>query len=135
MLTNFSPLYTVNSKIAIGDAGVKGNGIFALQNIRANELIERVPVLVIPSALDYQILQVEIGNYIFEWSNNDMAIALGFGSIYNHSYSPNAYYELIYEKNSIEFIALSDILPGEEIVINYNGKPDDKSKLWFKVLP
>ena len=35
---------------------------------------------------------------------------------------------------SIEFYAEADIKKDEEITINYNGDPTDKSPLWFDVL-
>lgn len=130
---NLSPLYTTNPKIAICSAGNKGKGVFALEDIGSDELIERVPILIIPASFDYEILNVDIGNYMFEWSNNSMAIALGYGSMYNHSYSPNAFYEKKYKEKSIEFVALRKINRGEEILVNYNGKPHDLSKIWFMV--
>jgi LPXTG-site transpeptidase (sortase) family protein len=34
---------------------------------------------------------------------------LGFGSIYNHTYEPNAKYRIRQKENTIEFIALKDI--------------------------
>jgi uncharacterized protein len=63
-------------------------------------------------------------------------IALGFGSIYNHSYSPNATYKKFIPKQTLKFIALKNIRRGEEITVNYNyGNPDDKSDLWIKSIP
>ena len=32
------------------------------------------------------------------------------------------------------FMAIRDIAHGEEIVVNYNGEPGDKTPVWFKVL-
>ena len=29
-------------------------------------------------------------HYCFEWGKGTVALAMGYGSIYNHSYSPNA---------------------------------------------
>lgn len=128
-------VFFTSSKIGVCNAGKKGVGVFAAQNIPKGELIERVPVLLIPAKFNHDILNVDIGNYMFEWWNNDMALALGYGSLYNHSYAPNAYYELYYKDNKIEFFALNDISQGEEILVNYNGIPDDMSEVWFTVFP
>ena len=62
-----------------------------------------------------------------------VAIALGYGSLYNHSYSANATYEKHFDDKLITFKAIADIRRGEEITVNYNyGNPDDKSKLWIQ---
>jgi SET domain-containing protein len=62
-----------------------------------------------------------------------VAVALGYGSLYNHSYQPNARYDDESGKTKV-FSALRDIAPGEEIVVNYNGVPEDKTPVWFKVM-
>jgi len=72
-------------------------------------------------------------NYIFWWGE-DKAIALGYGSLYNHSFNPNAYYITNIENDSIDFYSGMDIQKGEEILINYNGDPDDQSPIWFDVI-
>ena len=63
-----------------------------------------------------------------------MAIALGFGSIYNHSYEPNATYKIKPKEKIIEFVAIKNIEKNNEITVNYNfGNPKDKTPLWFEV--
>jgi SET domain-containing protein len=131
---NPTPILPPNSKIAVCHANGKGLGVFALRHIAMGELIEIAPVLIIPACLEYQILEAEISNYVFEWEKDDMAIALGYGSFYNHSYSPNAKYELQYQKGLIEFVAAREIDEGDEIKVNYNGSPGDTSPVWFDVL-
>ena len=64
----------------------------------------------------------------------DKALALGYGSLYNHSYTPNARYFTNIENQSIDFYARKDIREGEEIMVNYNGDPEDQSPLWFEVI-
>jgi SET domain-containing protein len=72
-----------------------------------------------------------LGNYVFVWEDNKFAVALGYGSLYNHSYEPNAKY--IRKKDKILFQAIKDIKSGEEITINYNGNPKSQDKVWFDV--
>lgn len=110
----------------------KGRGVFAIQFIPAGTEIERVPVIVIPDSE----IEIRPGNtlqdYIYEWGRGTVAIALGCGSIYNHSFSPNARYD---DKGRLTkvFTALRDIRPGEEITINYNGDEDDLTPVSFDV--
>jgi SET domain-containing protein len=73
-----------------------------------------------------------LANYVFEWGRGTVALALGFGSIYNHSYSPNARYDDVGRLTKV-YTALRDILPGEEITINYNGDENDLSPVGFEV--
>ena len=61
-----------------------------------------------------------------------LALALGYGSLYNHSYKPNATYK--HGHASISYQALRNIPEGEEICINYNWDPKDMAELSFKVV-
>ena len=112
----------------------KGRGVFSRRPIAEGELIERVPVLV----LDYdEIKNVEgwtgLAGFCFHWTDKTVALALGYGSLYNHSYTPNARYDD--EGNRMKrFTAIRDIEPGEEITINYNGDPDDHEPVGFDVI-
>ncbi|MEZ4734909.1 MAG: SET domain-containing protein-lysine N-methyltransferase [Caldilineaceae bacterium] len=71
-------------------------------------------------------------HYCYSWGENS-ALALGFGSLFNHSYHPNAMYNRKFAEQVIEYMALCDIQPGEEITVNYNGDPNDLDPLWFAV--
>ena len=62
-----------------------------------------------------------------------MALALGYGSLYNHSYNPNARYDDV-GRQIKEYSALRDIQRGEEITINYNGAEDILDPVEFPVL-
>lgn len=112
----------------------RGRGVFARKLIPAGTVIERVPMLVF-SAEEIHIegQPTTLYHYCFEWGKETVAIALGYGSIYNHSYSPNARYDDIAQRTKI-FSAIKDIQAGEEITINYNGDPDDRSPMEFEVL-
>ena len=112
-----------------------GRGVFASKDIKKGELIEECPVLeLIGEAEKLKKMGSELYSYYFLWPKMpDSVIALGYGSIYNHSYNPNATYKKNIEEKSIDFIAIQDIKKDEEITVNYNfGNPDDKSELWIK---
>ncbi|HZU37814.1 MAG TPA: SET domain-containing protein-lysine N-methyltransferase, partial [Gemmataceae bacterium] len=70
--------------------------------------------------------------YVFIRSRSTVAIALGYGSLYNHSYMPNARYD-DEPGPAMTFTALRTIRPGEEITVNYNGDPKDRSPVGFEV--
>lgn len=60
-----------------------------------------------------------------------MVVALGFGSIYNHTDNPNAMYKEYEKELTIDFIALRDIQKDEEITVNYVQGNNNKNPLWF----
>ncbi|MCZ2260002.1 SET domain-containing protein [Sporosarcina sp. G11-34] len=122
--------------ICIKETGKYGRGIFATRDIKTGELIEVSPVLT-SSKNDWKYLKKTVlYNYCFSWGENyeHTAIALGYGSLYNHSYTPNAEYKYNIDNLSIDFYAISDITDGQEITINYNESSEDDSPLWFEVL-
>ncbi len=111
----------------------KGRGVFARQAIGKGTVIERAPVALLPvkylvGGKDCPVL----AKYFYAWNRTTVAIALGYGSLYNHSYSPNAVYSD--RDMTIIYRALRDIAPGEEITVNYNGKPNDNRPMAFEVV-
>jgi SET domain-containing protein len=58
-------------------------------------------------------------------------MALGFGSLYNHIAPSNADYEMDFDEQTIKIFAVCDIPAGTEIMINYNGDPEDATPPWF----
>ena len=115
----------------------KGRGVFALRPFSRGERIESAPVIVIPAAEWPLVEKTVFYHYTYSWGERleDAAVALGCGSLYNHSYTPNAEYVRRLAEQRIDFVALRDIAPGEEITINYNGAAEDQSPLWFEPLP
>lgn len=112
----------------------KGRGVVATRAIAAGEVIERAPVVVIPVAHRADLERTVLDHYVYDWPNGALAVALGSGSIYNHSYAPNATYVKRVDDGELEYIALVNIADGDEILVNYNGDPDDRTPLWFDVV-
>lgn len=111
----------------------KGRGVFARADIAKGSVIERVPILLVPiDELVGGLHNPILSRFFFMWSKKKVAISLGYGSLYNHSYSPNAYYE--HGAMTITYAAHRHIKKGEEITINYNGDPEDDSPVGFKVV-
>ena len=114
----------------------KGRGIFALRAFETGDLIERAPVLVIPAEQSDHIEQSVLKDYYYDWRKPDgnRAIVLGCGSLYNHSYQPNARYVRRFDECEMDYVALRPIAEGEEVCVNYNGVIDDLSPVWFDVV-
>ncbi len=115
-----------------------GRGVFAQEKIASGELIESCPTVALGGAKDRQYLRkTNLVNYYFLWGEDreQVAICLGWGSVYNHSFSPNAQYEKFMEEERMDFYALRDIQEGEEITVNYNGIPTDTRRLRIPGIP
>lgn len=111
----------------------KGRGVFCASDIPKGALIEICPILIIPQDEVDIIHHTELHDYYFVWGDKDeqAAIALGYGSLYNHSYSPNAEYIYDPDNDNIEVHAIKKIPAGKEITFNYHGDPNCKDALWF----
>lgn len=126
-----SPMVT-RPAVRVGTSPIHGTGVFATQRFDEDEMIEACPVLVVPATQAKKIASTTFGDYVYEW-HAGYALALGFGSLYNHARSSNARYEMDYETEEITIVAVRRIRTGEEITINYNGDHTDPTPVWFEL--
>lgn len=112
----------------------KGRGVFTNKRIKKGQTIEVCPMIVFDKKDRLAINDTFLYEYYFEWGNSTKkgALALGYGSIYNHSYNPNARYIPDFDLNILTFEAIRDIDAGEELTVNYNLDPDDQSPVWWE---
>lgn len=128
------------SKVYVDDSKMvgAGRGVFAEERIVEGALIEACPVIALEDTKDRSRLRkTGLVNYYFLWGDkrDHAAICLGWGSVYNHSFEPNARYEKVMEDHRMDFYAIRDIEPGEEILVNYNGAPDNQTPLRIPGIP
>jgi uncharacterized protein len=102
-----------------------GRGVFAARPFRARTVIEVCPVLVLSAGADETLSGLE--HYVFKWGPDEdrLAVALGYGSLYNHSPKPNADFTLRHKRGAIVFHAIRDIAAGEQILIDYHWEEAD----------
>jgi len=118
--------------IRVANAPGKNRGVFSRKTIRPGTIFERVPVLILDESEVFSVTSQVLSDYVFKWDPGQFALALGYGSLYNHSFNPNADFTLGPDA-SITFTCVRKISPGEEITINYNGAPNNRSMLHFEV--
>jgi hypothetical protein len=123
-------------KIAVVEVPGKGRGVVAVRALDEGESIEIAPVIAVDPAHAAALTSTVLDHYVYDWfpGSIGLAVALGCGSLYNHSYAPNAFYRKNFENNTIEYVALKPIPAGAEILVNYNGDPADQTPLWFDVV-
>jgi SET domain-containing protein len=119
--------------LTIAPSPNRGRGVFTTESIAADTIIEISPVLTLNPEERAHVEKTSLFNYIFEWGDDmkGACVALGYLSIYNHSYTANCIYEMDVEHDLIQIRTVRDIEAGEELFINYNAAPDDATPIWF----
>lgn len=113
----------------------KGRGVFTKKRMGRGTKVEDSPVIVMEmddfQKLDKTLLQ----NYIFDWGDRkrQCALALGYLSLFNHSYESNCEYFMRYDKETMYIKTVKEVAAGEELTINYHGDWNNKKKVWFDV--
>jgi SET domain-containing protein len=101
--------------IYVKQSAKRGYGVFADEDIDANEVIEEA------YTLTRKTFDKAFTNYYFRSKKIDhYLLPLGYGSIFNHSNHPNADFEFDSENLVMVFYALRPIKKGDEIFIFYN---------------
>lgn len=121
----------IEIKISTLSDGEFKRGVFATENIAKGVLFHAAPVLPYPNDEHEHIEKTLLADYAFEYGANHTAIVLGYGMLFNHSYTPNAHYDINFENHTFDFYAYTEIEAGQEILINYNGEVDNDDPLWF----
>ncbi|KAH9999627.1 cytidine deaminase-like protein [Russula compacta] len=118
-------LNTTGCKIKHSDG--KGRGVYASKAMPAYTLLEISPALLF-SAEEYEAhgRHTVLDHYTFKWRDGRMALALGLGSLFNHSDSPNVSYTIDTATESIRYTTVRAVEADEELCIYYGPN------LWFK---
>ncbi len=111
--------------------GEFNRGVFAKCDIAKGQLLHEAPVIAYPNEEHEHIEKTLLADYAFEYGIGRTAMLLGYGMLFNHSYTPNATYEINFDNQTFDFFAYKDIKAGEEVLINYNGDEEDQELLWF----
>lgn len=121
----------IKIQVSTVSEGEFNRGVFATQDISKGTLFHEAPVIPYPNEQDEFIEQTVLADYVFEYGINHSAVILGYGMLFNHSYQPNATYDINFDNHTFDYYAHKDIKAGEEIFINYNGEVDNNDPLWF----
>lgn len=122
----------IEVKISPISDGEFNRGVFASVDIKKGTLFHQAPVIAYPNEEHEHIEKTLLADYAFEYGIGRSAILLGYGMLFNHSYTPNADYEINFDNHTFDFFAYKDIKQGEEVFINYNGDIGDQDALWFQ---
>ena len=133
-MIHIKPPHTIEIKESPG----KGLGVFATTLIYEGEIIETCHLITLP--IDHTTGHI-LTDYRFNWPQGlnaqEQVIALGYGSLYNHSNNPNARWEDHPEHKAFNFIATQNIFSGEEICVYYGGNEywnDGRADKYSKII-
>lgn len=119
--------------LTIAPSDSRGRGVFTTEAIEAHTIIEISPVLVLTPEERQKVEQTLLYDYIFEWGDDlkSCCVALGYLSVYNHSYTANCIYEMDFEHEVMQIRTVKSVAAGDELFINYNADPNDDKPIWF----
>lgn len=110
-------------KIVVRNITKTGRSLFAGQSIKKGEVIEIAHVVPIDK-MEHDILVNTVLNlYVYSWKDNGCALALGLGSLFNHSNEANVEYSPKYHTKKIVYKASRSIKKGEQLFIDYGYDP------------
>jgi SET domain-containing protein len=105
---------------------VHGRGVFATRKIEADEVVHVAPVLLFSDEEYDHLAQTLLVDYVFEWHQGGVALALGVGGLFNHDANANLRYELCDDDDPARpghsYVAERRIEKGEELTINYGDE-------------
>jgi len=104
----------VNTKVFVAPSKVSSRGVFAKRDIKPGETIEVCP-LIVGKDNGSQILE----DYKFWMPRSKSAVALGYGSLYNHKDNPNASWKIRPRRKEMVVTADVPIPKNKEIFISY----------------
>jgi uncharacterized protein len=121
--------------LAVRESAGRGRGVFATVDIAEGTLIEECEVIVVPAEQVPALLGTVLRDYVFAWGGTDdeVAVALGFGSLYNHARDPNAMFVRKLEARTLAFFTIRPVAAGEEVTISYHGGFGDRGDTWFEI--
>lgn len=133
---------TINNLIEVKE-GQFGRGVFATCDIPAGQILEVVPVILVPKGNLFEFAynggepsiwckipkkpsdpMTQLSRYAFSWTPDLDALALGYGSIYNHCREHTVDYFQNILGQSITFKTRVNVSQGQELFINYAYNPD-----------
>jgi len=134
------------SSIRLRRSPLSGRGVFATAALAAETVVEVAPVLLLHRADGDHA--GSLARYVFEWDeeldDTAYALALGWGSMFNHSPTPSCRYLRADDDDAVAgltgggawsagnhlapalvFVTLRAVRAGEELTIDYSGSGDE----------
>lgn len=104
-----------------------GRGVMTTQGIKKHQVVMKVDTIVIPKHQAKHVHNTILDNYVYDSGDGLSLVALGLGSLFNHSSSPSIGYVVKRLNNGryiIIYKALRNIKANEQLFIDYGYNPE-----------
>lgn len=117
-------------KCRLGYSPFFGRAVFATEDIKEGEIVERCPIEIMGFRMNYHKDPV-IWSYMFTNScpceeckkhGGHFLMVMGYGQMYNHQDDNSAHIKFDLKNKIADIIAKRDIRAGEEIFVSYGSK-------------
>jgi uncharacterized protein len=115
-ITSFKPSEN-NYDIELRSSPIHGSGVYAKRKFLIGDVIEECRFITIDQDQSWLF-----NNIAFYKSHDSYIIALGYGSLYNHTTQPNTKYHIDSDRKLLVFTAIDTIEEDDEILINYGNE-------------
>jgi len=118
------PKVFIDKRLEVKKSPLHGWGVFSKQDIKAHELIESAPVILCHQSIKESLFEINncrhiLMDYPFTWQEGNVAYAMGWAPLYNHSNDNNCVWRQNYDLNTIEITTVKNIKLGEELTVKY----------------
>jgi SET domain-containing protein len=102
-----------------------GRGMFATEAIKKGVCVHSAEIVLFKCSEIQRIKK--LGQYVYNFDSTHSALALGYGSLFNHSFNSNlcAQYREKSDRWVLTYIATRDIKKGEQLFIYYGADIKD----------
>lgn len=115
--------------VTVRPSPVEGRGVFTTRPVRAGEVLDVAPVIVLPAAQRALLDRTDLSGRYWDW-DGDGALAMGPISFTNHARPGNARWERDDEARTMALIAEVDLPADVEVFVDYLADADG-DELWF----
>lgn len=120
-------------KVSVQNYDGMGRGIRADRNFKEGDIIEETPVVIIDRQENHDINDCILNLYRFAWvDSHESCLAMGIGSLFNHSFEHNVTYACDPLNKTMVFKAKGDIKKGQQLFINYGYEPVSQWKNYLR---
>lgn len=105
----------IKDKVEVRNSKIHGNGVFATDNFNIGDTVVVNQVI----TFNNDKLSNDLIIYCYKWEDNKVCIFIGEGVWINSSTNPNVKVVLDFESKMARFVAIKNIMIGDELFYNY----------------
>lgn len=115
----------MKEKLTVKEFPGLGRGVVAISTIKKGCLFHIADLIELNKSDSLLLQDTLLANYVYDLGRGKTGLALGFGSLFNHSEIPNVSYAVVKEnkRKVIIYCSLKQIKAGDQLFIDYGYQP------------